>query len=114
MEIICNHSIKILKWKEDITLKTIKGFEEQLVVLINEPENKLMLDLSNVEYMNSAGLGVLVDSVMKARGKQKELVVAGVGETLFEIFNIVKIGTFIKLFSTEEEAITFFQSKENE
>ena len=114
MEFICNQSIKVLKWDEDITLKTIQSFEEYLKKLITDPENELVIDLSGVEYMNSAGLGLLVDSVMKARKDQKELVIAGVGETLTEIFNIVKIGTFIKLFSTEEEAIAFFQMIENE
>lgn len=114
MEIIRNQSIKILTWETAVTLKTVRDFEDSLVKLINESENMLIVDLAKVEYMNSAGLGLLVDSVMKARKNQKELVIAGVNETLKEIFDIVKISTFIKLFRTEEEAISFFQTRENE
>lgn len=103
-------SIQITIWNEDVTLKTISQFEDALRKLNEAAANQLILDLQDVQYMNSAGLGIMVDAVMRARKDEKQVVLANVNETLMEIFNIVKIGTFINIFPTPNDAIEFYKS----
>lgn len=95
-------------WNKDITLKTADHFREELQSFIQNEKDKLILSLKGVEYINSSGLGVIADAVIQARKQEKELVVADIQESISEIFEIVKFGSFIHLFVTKEEATQFF------
>ncbi|WP_391559424.1 STAS domain-containing protein [Robertmurraya sp.] len=94
-------------WNQDVTLKTTDFFREELQSFIQTDNNKLILSLKGVGYINSSGLGVIADAVMQARKQGKELVVANIQDPISEIFEIVKFGSFIHLFVTEEEATQF-------
>lgn len=107
MEFLKIDSVQILCWNEDVTLKTANLFESALQDLTEKESTKLIIDLQDTKYMNSAGLGLLVDAVMKARKDDKQIVVTNVNPLLMEIFNIVKIGSFIKIFASQNEAIEF-------
>ncbi len=98
-------------WNQDVTLNTADLFREELLAFIQSSNKKLILSLTGVAYINSAGLGVVADAVMQARKQGKELVVANIQGTISEIFEIVKFGSFIHLFATEEEATQFLKER---
>jgi anti-sigma B factor antagonist len=102
----------IYYWNKDITLKTADQFRAELQAFIQHEKDQLVLSLKGVEYINSSGLGVIADAVMQARKQEKELVVADIQDPISEIFEIVKFGSFIHLFATEEEAIQYFIQNE--
>ncbi|AGT30761.1 anti-sigma-factor antagonist [Geobacillus genomosp. 3] len=104
-------AICTLTWTEDITLNNVESFRQALEQLLTERADQLIVNMEAVSYINSAGLGMIADSVMAARARQKELVVAGVKGSLAEIFHIVKFSSFIKLFATEKEAIDYFSGE---
>jgi anti-sigma B factor antagonist len=106
-------AIHVFTWNEDITLNNTEQFRKAMAKLIEEPADHLILNMEQVKYINSAGLGIIADGVMTARKQQKELVVAGVQGSLQEIFHIVKFSSFIKLFKTEKEAIHYFVENDN-
>lgn len=97
-------------WNQDITLKTADQFRDELKSFILTEADRLILSIKGVEYINSSGLGVIADSVMQARKSGKELVIADIHETICEILNIVKFGSFISLFETKEEASKFLKN----
>lgn len=99
-------------WNKDITLKTADQFREELQAFIQDEKDQLILSLKGVEYINSSGLGVIADAVMQARKQEKELVVADIQDPISEIFEIVKFGSFIHLFVTEEEATQYYIQNE--
>ncbi|AMX84637.1 anti-anti-sigma factor [Geobacillus subterraneus] len=104
-------AICTLTWTEDITLNNVESFRQALERLLAEQADQLIVNMEAVNYINSAGLGMIADSVMAARAQQKELVVAGVTGSLAEIFHIVKFSSFIKLFATEKDAIDYFSGE---
>ncbi len=65
---------------------TAPQLEAELKLCINGVE-KLILDLSELEYLSSAGLRVLL-SAQKVMNKQGEMVVRNVNETINEIFEV--------------------------
>lgn len=103
-----NDSIKVLHWSENITLKNIEQFREIVTQFIAQKEEYLILDLAEMNYINSAGLGVIADSVMHARRNNKELVIAEVNQSVKEIFAIVKFTSLMKIFDTKKQAIDYF------
>ncbi len=92
-------------------LNNVESFRQALEKLLDKQADQLIVNMEGVKYINSAGLGVIADSVMAARARQKELVIAGVEGSLAEIFHIVKFSSFIKLFATEKEAMDYFSGE---
>lgn len=104
-------NINILQWHDNVTLKNIDQFKQEVDNLLKTSSTKLILNIENLGYINSAGLGVIADGVMQARRNQQELVVCDIQQSIREIFDIVKFSSFIKLFNTEAEAMQFFQAE---
>ncbi|WP_017756272.1 STAS domain-containing protein [Calidifontibacillus oryziterrae] len=104
----------LLKWEEDVTLRNIDEFKAAMNQLIESDSSDLILNFKEVQYVNSAALGTIADSVMTARKNQKELVIVEIQPPVQEIFNIVKFGSFIKFFETEEEGLKYFQRETND
>jgi len=107
-------TIMILEWNEDITLKNAEDFKKAMKEFIEDKPEYMILNMKEVKYINSTGLGIIADSVMTSRKEQKELVIAELQESVKEIFDIVKFASFIKLFAREEEAIKYFQQSGDE
>jgi len=104
--------VATLRWQEDITLKNAEAFRLKMKEWLEVEQAALLLDLSDVAYLNSVALSIIADSVIQARRKQKELVIAGIQPTIQELFAIVKFDTFIKLFPEKLQAYTYFDQKQ--
>jgi len=105
-------TIMILEWNEDITLKNAETFKKVMKEFIDDYSEYMILNMKEVKYINSTGLGIIANSVMNARKEQKEIVIAELQESVKEIFDIVKFASFIKLFASEEDAIKYFQESD--
>ncbi len=81
-------------------LELIKKVDE----LLEFGKNKLIIDLTNLKYMNSSGLNVLIQLLTKARTRGGESVICNVSKKVNELLVITKLNTLFKVAETEEEA----------
>jgi anti-sigma B factor antagonist len=65
-----------------------------------------ILDLSGVPYMDSAGMGALINHYVHCSKKDVRLIVTGVSSRVLELFKLTKMDTVISLLPTVEEAET--------
>ena len=71
--------------------------------LINEGQCNLVLDMSDVDFISSAGLRVLIDTQKKCQGQNRgRLVLAEVPEHIYEAFDLAG---FVALFDFYDERI---------
>lgn len=63
-----------------------------------------IFDLSEVPYMDSTGLGVVVSHFARCKGKGVRLVLAGVGPRVLQLFQLTKTDGLIPMAATVEEA----------
>lgn len=103
-----NDDIQILQWGENITLQNVEHFRQMMEQLINHESECLILNLAGMNYINSAGLGIIVDAVMTARKNMKELILCDISQSVKEIFVIVKFSAIMKMVDSEEMAIEYF------
>lgn len=66
----------------------------------------LILDLSNVPYMDSAGLGVLMNYYVSAQNNHRELLVVGVNERIQALLEMTKVDKILRLYPSLEAAET--------
>lgn len=78
---------------------------EALQMEIEGGNSKLVLDLTGVDFMSSAGLREIVSSLKRAKRANGDLRVAGASERLLDIFEMAGLDTILKIFSSQSEAV---------
>jgi anti-anti-sigma factor len=63
-----------------------------------------ILDLTEVPYMDSAGLGLIVSHYVRCQGRGVRLVAAGVSPRVMQLLEMTKVDGFLPRIETVEEA----------
>lgn len=65
----------------------------------------IILNFSDVDYMNSTGIALVVGLLARARKTGRKLSVFGLSEHYADIFNITRLSDFMDVFSDESSAL---------
>jgi anti-anti-sigma factor len=66
----------------------------------------VLLDFSDVDYINSTGIAVIVGVLAKARAAGRQVRAFGLTDHYREIFQITRIADFMAIFDDETTAVT--------
>ncbi|MBP1932275.1 STAS domain-containing protein [Ammoniphilus resinae] len=89
---------------------TMQIVEGEFLELVNKGSKFFVFDLSELEYISSAGLRVMLLSVKKTRAAGGKIALFGLNENVNEVFKISGFSTIFPIFQTEEEALKFAAS----
>lgn len=89
----------------DITLAESPDFHQSLLNLCNESPRHLIVDLTGVNYMDSSGVGTLVDVYRKVRSKKGKMTLVGLSDAVRSLFEITKLDTFFSIVNSRQEAL---------
>jgi anti-sigma B factor antagonist len=67
---------------------------------------KCIIDISNLRYINSSGIGVLITILTKFRNKGGEVYLLKPSESVQKLLVITKLNAIFQIAKTEEEALT--------
>jgi len=93
---------RILRFTGPLTLRNLFTFQEELRQGL-EPF-VVVLDLTKVPYMDSAGMGALINYYVHCEKIGIRMTVSGVSSRVMELFKLTKVDTVIRLAATVEEA----------
>jgi anti-sigma B factor antagonist len=80
----------------------------KLKSLIAEGKKKIVLNMDNIKYIDSAGLGILVAAHVSAKTQGASLKLSNVGSRFREVLQITKLLTVFDVYNTEAAAIASF------
>jgi anti-sigma B factor antagonist len=66
----------------------------------------ILLNFSDVPYINSTGLALIVGLLARARKAHRRLLVCGLSDHFLEIFEITRLVDFMRVFPDEASALT--------
>ena len=89
----------------DIDLHHSPALHSTLVEVTNERPKKLLLDLSDVPYMDSSGVGTMVEVFRRVNAYKGKMFIFGLNSRVRSIFEITKLDRFFTLCETQEEAL---------
>ena len=84
------------------------SLHEKVKELIEQDKKKIVIDLSNVKWMNSSGLGTIMGCLTSLKNAQGDLKLCGVTEKVKSLFMITKLITLFETYATQQEAIKAF------
>lgn len=93
--------IEILSLSGPFTLGNM--FQLQRVLQQTKPPY-LIFDITQVPYMDSAGLGLLVNFYVAAQKGGRRMAVVGATQRIMALFEMTKVDSLLKLYSTVEDA----------
>jgi anti-anti-sigma factor len=73
--------------------------------------DKNILDLTEVPYMDSCGLGLIVSHVVRCQNKGVQVVAAGVTPRVLQLFKTTRIDRIIPMTATVDEAASLSSHK---
>ena len=84
------------------------AFRERVKELLAAGKKKIVLNLANVTYIDSAGLGTLVATFHSARSQGATLKLANLGSKFKEVLQVTKLMTVFDVFDSDSAAVASF------
>ena len=82
---------------------------EKIREYIDLGKNKIIIDMKNVHWMNSSGLGILIGGLSTVRNQGGDLKLIHLKEKPQELLRITKLDQVFQIFDREEEALASFK-----
>jgi anti-sigma B factor antagonist len=95
----------ILRPEGELELFTAKQFQERADELAADGVSRIVVDLSQVSFIDSAGVSALIRLYRRAKGSSSVLCLAGPGERCREALEIAQLNRFIPVYPSVEAAL---------
>lgn len=69
-----------------------------------EGHRRILLDLSNVAFVDSTGLGAMI-AILKQVGRDGEVALCGARDTVLTLLKLTRLDTVFRVFATRETAL---------
>ena len=72
---------------------------------VAEENAQVLLDMENVEFVDSAGLGAIVAGLKSLRANGGEMKICNVHKTVRALFELVRMHRLVDIYNSREEAL---------
>jgi len=100
---------------DELNLFTLKGelidkgqamqFLYEVDKCIEKKDNKFILNLSDLKYMNSSGLNILINILTKSRKSGGDVAIAGLSKKVHELLAITKLDNIFNITDSVDQAV---------
>ena len=80
-------------------------FQEAICDALDDNKKKIIVDLKNVHFISSWGIGILIHGYTTAKNKEIDFVLAAVPDKVSDVFKITKLNSVFQKYSTVEAAL---------
>ena len=105
--------------REKVVLLNLKGtiettnagtLEDVIERIINDECYKIVVDLSQVTYVSSAGWGIFISEIKRVRRESGDIKLAAMRPEVREVFDLLEFNNILKPYPDKVEAIRDFKS----
>jgi len=91
--------------KGEIDMSSSPQVRERLAALFKKNRKAVIVDLSNVAYIDSSGIATLVEGLQWSHSSKNKFRLAGMTAAVRDVFEIARLLPVFETFSTKEEAL---------
>jgi anti-sigma B factor antagonist len=99
-----NNLLVVTPLEKRLDASVAADFKGKIVDWINAGNNRIVLDLSLVDFVDSSGLGAIV-SCLKTLGGSGDLIICGIKDTVMSLFQLTRMNRVFQIFSNQAEAL---------
>lgn len=103
-------TVSIIYLKGYLDAHTASEFETALQSLVDEERVRIVVNLRELNYISSAGLGVFMGFIENLRSKNGDIKLAELSDKVFRVFDLLGFPVLYEIFDTEAEALQKYQA----
>ncbi len=100
--------ISILRIKGFLDAHTAPKFEQSIQDLVAESRNKIIVSMTDLNYISSAGLGVFMGFIEEIRENSGDIKLCCMSPKVFKVFDLLGFPALYEIYDKDEEAIQKF------
>jgi len=104
------NGVSVLKVSGYLDTNTASELESALYQLLKKNEFKIVVDLSGVTYISSAGWGIFIGEIKDIRNNGGDLKLSGMIGDVYEVFQLLEFNTILEAYDKADEAVAAFAS----
>lgn len=97
--------VPVLDVVGEIDIYTTPQFKEAVSAAIDEGKAGIVINMTQVTYMDSSGFGTLLSATKRLRPVEGGLYLSGCNEAITRMLQITRLNTIFGIYATEEDAI---------
>lgn len=101
-------TVLIFDIKGELDAKAAPDLKERISEKIGQGHTRVLVNLSDITYLDSAGLGVLVSGLKIATRSNGDLRMWGLQEEVKNIFQLTRLNKVFQIFDTEDQAMASY------
>lgn len=107
-EAVQNRGVSVLRVSGYVDTTTSPELERRMQALLREKRYHIVVDLSRVEYISSAGWGIFISEIREIREHGGDLKLAGMVADVREVFDLLEFENILQAFPEADLAVSSF------
>ena len=103
--------VKIIGLRGRLDTESSPGVSKRMMNLIDQGERRLVFDFSELTYISSSGLRVLIEVARNLQKTNGTLTLAALSDHVREVIKLVGFTSIFSIYPTCEEAVAHAQSE---
>ncbi|MGD8414389.1 MAG: STAS domain-containing protein [Candidatus Latescibacterota bacterium] len=103
------HPISLITLKGAIETTNASGLEDTLRRIMGDRCYRIVVDLSGVNYISSAGWGIFISEIKRIRRNGGDIKLAAMTPEVREVFELLEFNSILKPFNVTRDAIREFE-----
>lgn len=104
-----DNPISLITLKGAIETTNASGLEDTLRRIIGDRCFRIVVDLSGVNYISSAGWGIFISEIKRIRRNGGDIKLAAMTPEVREVFELLEFNSILKPFNVTADAIREFE-----
>ena len=102
------NNITLVVLRGESGTETVNQLKDKMEAIVNEGKNRLVMDFSDVSYLNSMGLGVIAGTLKRVKKENGDLKLLNLSPAVRELLELTRLTKVFEIFDSEESAIKSF------
>ena len=98
----------IITLEGEVDISVTELIREKIRKLWEEKKKAILVDMTKVSYIDSSGLGLLVETRQEMEKYRGEIRLFGLTSDVQKVFELTRLNNFFSIFTTEKEALESF------
>ena len=96
--------VSILRLKGFLDAHTAPKFEQAIQQLLTERRFRIIVSMSDLNYISSAGLGVFMGFIEEIRDNKGDIKLSNMPDKVYKVFDLLGFPALYQIFKEEDEA----------
>ena len=103
-----NSDVTVIDVQEDLGSYAASDLRETLEGLLVSKTQKIIVNLGDVEHINSTGVGAIVGAAKRIRQRGGDVKVCGLADNIKRTFDLTGASSVVEIYESESSAIAAF------